>query len=192
MTFQVMWPEKLLRKPTEILQSLPNLLIIVLWRYYKKYKYFTIEPRHPRVSATRHLPVAVPGPSVCSQSRLPAYVQCSRDRGNVTHCSLMTLCFMSRRFPVVFSKSKFVFGLFFLTISWSPLSARVSPTQSGSQWSRALHFTDHRHSEAEAFIFSSDWQNLLCMSRAFNGRLKILRIFCLRCPYFVKRKNTSH
>ena len=118
------------------------------------------------------LATSQPGPSVCSQSRLPAYVQCSRDGGNVTHCSLMTLCFMSRRFPVVFSKSKFVFGLFFLTISWSPLSARVSPTQSGSQWSRALHFTDHRHSEEEAFIFSSDWQNLLCMSRAFNGCLR--------------------
>ena len=41
------------------------------------------------------------------------------------HCSLVTMCFMSRRFPVVFLKSKFVVYLFFLTISWSPLSDTV-------------------------------------------------------------------
>ena len=131
--------------------------LMVTWVWWcdtrdKKHKYFTMSLVTRAISSRVSLPARNrPDHLFTPRARHMFSVHMTR-----AHCSLVTMCFMSRRFPVVFLKSKFVVYLFFLTISWSPLS----PTQSDSQRSRASHFTDHRHLEAEAFIFSSYSQKL--------------------------------
>ena len=131
--------------------------LMVTWVWWcdtqdKKHKYFTMSLVTRAISSRVSLP---------ARNR-PDHLFTLRARHMFSvhmtgaHCSLVTMCFMSRRFPVVFLKSKFVVYLFFLTISWSPGSVSLRHSlalndrvfynsQITDIWRRKLSYFQHTH-----------------------------------------------